>query len=179
MLKRTKPLQKLFIVSLSATLLFLPSSKASAGLIEYGFLLEWLANVIDAISKVEPPQGSQVVIDQLDAAIEGARAANLVGNRVMELSRLSKAIGAAEALLGLTSACTNCGDLRETLQQIIGQAALLKTSAVGASGACQPNGVIEPNEQCDPLAIPTGCPVNTTAVTYCSDECLCQIVPSL
>jgi len=124
------------------------------------------------------PPASQVVVNQLKTAAEGAQAANMVGNRVAELSRLSKAIGATEALLGMTSDCDECGDLKDVLQQIIGQAALLKTAAVGASGTCQPNGIIGPAEQCDPLAASTGCPVNTIELTYCSDECRCEVVPT-
>ncbi len=127
------------------------------------------------LERVDLPPGSQVVVNQLATSVEGARTANMVGNRVAELSRLSKAIGAAEALMGMTSDCDECGDLRDALQQIIGQAALLKTSAVGASGTCNPNGILQPNEQCDPLAIPSGCLINATAVTYCSDECRCEI----
>ena len=176
MSKTIKPLRSLFIGFLCAALLFLPVPKASAAsMVEYALLLVAVLLLAASAQDADLPPGSQVVINQLDLSVVGARAANLVGNRAAELSRLSKAIGAAEALMGMTSACGECGDLRNTLQQIIGHAALLKTSAVGASGTCQPNGIIGPNEQCDPLAKPTGCPVNTTALTYCSDDCLCEL----
>src|SRR6266487_637380 len=178
MSRTSRPLRLLLTGFLCSSLLVLPVPKTSAGLVEYptGLVLALIA-VLVIVADMQPdlPPGSQVVVNQLETGLEGARAANMVGNRVAELSRLSKAIGAAEALMGMTSACGECGDLRDDLQQIIGQAALLKTRAVGTSGTCQPNGGIQPNEQCDPLAIPTGCPVNTTAVTYCSDECLCEI----
>jgi hypothetical protein len=148
-------------------------------LAEYGNLLILIVVIISmpVTLQADLPEGWQVVINHLDTAVEGARAANMVGNRVAELSRLSKAIGAAEALMGMTSDCDECGDLRDVLQQIIGHAALLKTSAVGASATCQPNGIIGPTEQCDPLAIQTGCPVNTIEPTYCSDECRCELAP--
>jgi len=176
MSKTIKPLRSLFIGFLCTALLFLPVPKASAAsMVEYALLLVAVLLLAASAQDADLPPGSQVVINQLDLSVEGARAANLVGNRAAELSRLSKAIGAAEALMGMTSACGECGDLRDDLQQIIGQAALLKTQAVGASGTCNPTGILQPTEQCDPLAIPSGCPVNATAVTYCSDECTCQI----
>jgi hypothetical protein len=163
---------------LCTALSILPVPKASAVSVEYPIIFALILVVVVTAAESDLPQGSQVVIKQLQTAVEGAQAANMVGNRVAELSRLSKAIGAAEALMGMTSACDECGDLRDVLQQIIGHAALLKTSAVGASGTCQPNGIIGPTEQCDPLAASTGCPVNTIEPTYCSDECLCEIAPT-
>jgi hypothetical protein len=76
--------------------------------------------------------------------------------------------------MGMTSGCGNC-ELRDTLQQVTGQVAFLKTQVVGASGTCHPNGVIQPNEQCDPLVAPFGgCPVGT-AIAYCSDDCCDEI----
>jgi hypothetical protein len=180
MSKTMKPLRTLLSGFLCIALLVAPVPRASAAtLAEYGALLVLIVVLIGPVSlQADLPEGWQVVVNHLDTAVEGARAANMVGNRLAELSRLSKAIGAAEALMGMTSDCDECGDLRDVLQQIIGQAALLKTSAVGASGTCQPNGIIGPTEQCDPLAASTGCPVNTIAPTYCSDECRCEIAPA-
>jgi len=178
MSKTMNPLRMSLTGFLCIALSILPVPKASAVSVEYPVLLALIIVVVVTSTQSDLPQGSQVVINQLQTAAEGAPAANMVGNRVAELSRLSKAIGATEALMGMTSDCEECGDLRDTLQQIIGQAALLKTRAVGASGTCQPNGIIGPNEQCDPLAIQTGCPVNTIEPTYCSDECRCELVPT-
>jgi hypothetical protein len=165
---------------LCIALSILPVTNASAVSVEYPILFALI--LVAALTAADPqtdlPPASQVVVNQLKTAAEGAQAANMVGNRVAELSRLSKAIGATEALLGMTSDCDECGDLKDVLQQIIGQAALLKTAAVGASGTCQPNGIIGPAEQCDPLAASTGCPVNTIELTYCSDECRCEVVPT-
>ena len=157
-----------------------PVPKASAVSVEYPilFALILVAALTATDAQSDLPPASQVIVHQLQAAAEGARAANMVGNRLAELSRLSKAIGATEALMGMTSNCDECGDLRDTLQQIIGQASLMRTSLVGASGTCQPNGIIGPNEQCDPLAASTGCPVNTVELTYCSDECRCELAPT-
>ena len=180
MSKTMKPLRILLMGFLCAALSILPVSKASAVSVEYSVMLALIIVVVITATELQSdlPQGSQVVINQLQTAAEGARAANMVGNRVAELSRLSKAIGATEALMGMTSDCDECSDLRDVLQQIIGYAALLKTSAVGASGTCQPNGIIGPTEQCDPLAASTGCPVNTIEPTYCSDECRCELAPT-
>jgi len=180
MSKTMKPLRTLLGGLLCIALVVAPVPRASALSIDYAIVLALiLLAVIDLTdAQSDLPQGSQVVINQLKTAAEGARAANMVGNRAAELSRLSKAIGATEALMGMTSDCDECGDLRDVLQQIIGHAALLKASVVGASGTCQPNGIIGPTEQCDPLAIQTGCPVNTIEPTYCSDECRCELAPS-
>ena len=78
--------------------------------------------------------------------------------------------------MGMTSACDTCDDVRDDLQRILGIAAHLKSEAVGHSGTCQPDGVIGPNEQCDPLALPTGCPISIE-LTFCSDTCQCEPVP--
>jgi hypothetical protein len=181
MSKTMKPLRTLLSGLLCIALLVAPLPKASAtAVVDYGPLLILCVILISIPVSLQAdlPEGWQVVVNHLETAVEGARAANMVGNRAAELSRLSKAIGATEALTGMTSACDECGDLRDVLQQIIGHAALLKTAVVGASGTCQPNGIIGPNEQCDPLAASTGCPVNTIAPTYCSDECRCEIAPT-
>src|SRR6478672_1624140 len=79
----------------------------------------------------------------------GAQAAHLSEARATELSRLGKTAGTAQALIGMTSACNDCSELRDTLPQITGHVALLKTEVVGVSRTCHPNGVIQPNEQCD------------------------------
>jgi hypothetical protein len=140
---------------------------------EYAFLLFIVTFFAAEVAGSGTP-GTDLVVSQLQTAAAGADAAHLIGNTPSEITRLSKTIGAAEALIGMTSACDSCGDARNTLQQIIGVAAALKTSAVGASGTCQPNGVIGPTEECDPLAAPSGCPVGGVTITYCNDECRCQ-----
>ena len=178
MSKTMKPLRILLTGFLCIALSILPVSKASAVSVEYPILFALILVAALTASESDLPPASQVVVNQLKTAAEGAQAANMVGNRVAELSRLSKAIGATEALMGMTSDCDECGNLQDVLQQIIGQAALLKTRAVGASGTCQPNGIIGPNERCDPLAASTGCPVNTIELTYCSDECRCELAPT-
>jgi hypothetical protein len=123
--------------------------------------------------------GAQMVFDQLQAAVEGARLAESEGIHPKEIGQLGKAIGAAEALMGMTSSCGGaCDDVRSTFQNIIGILARVKSKLLGISRSCQPNGVIQPNEQCDPLAAPTGCPTSATAFLFCTDECQCQgIVP--
>ena len=178
MSKTMKPSRMLLTGFLCVALSTLPVPKASAVSDEYTILFALILVAALTASEADLPPASQVVVNQLKTAAEGAQAANMVGNRVAELSRLSKAIGATEALIGMTSDCDECGDLRDTLQQIIGHASLMRTSLVGASGTCQPNGILGPNEQCDPLAASTGCPVNTIELTYCSDECRCETAPT-
>src|SRR5207248_2634890 len=170
MLNTTKKLRPALIAFLCAGLVLSPIPRASATAVaDYGPLLVLIVILISApVQQVDLPQGSKIVTNQLETAVQAARAASLVGNSTAEFSRLSKAIGAAQALMGMTSACSDCGEVRDILQQIIGQASVLKTRIAGASGSCNPNGIIQPNEQCDPLAIPSGCPVNATAATYCS-----------
>jgi len=77
----------------------------------------------------------------------------------------------------MTISCTNCAEVRETLQEIIGQATLLRAATGAEPASCRANGVVQPYERCDPLAIPTGCSVDTTAIIYCSDECRCEVAP--
>jgi hypothetical protein len=151
--------------------------KAVAGLIEYAIVLALIGALLIVVSDLHVPPGFQTVVNQLQVSVEGARAANIIGDRTTELSRLSKAIGTSDALMGMIASCEDCDSLRAPLQQIIGQVAALRVAAGGGSATCHPNAVIQPNEQCDPLAIPTGCPTNATAPFYCSDECMCQVAP--
>jgi len=170
----------LLIALVCATLAILPVQRVSAAsMAEYPLLLFLIALASDFVPQADLTGASRIVSDQLQVAAQGAEAANIIGNRATEVSRLSKAIGAAEALIGMTASCGNCDELRNALQQTVGVAAFLKTSGVGASGSCQPNGVIGPNEQCDPLAHPTGCQLDGTSLTYCSDECRCASPPGL
>jgi hypothetical protein len=180
MSRTIKALRLLVIGVFCTALLVLPVPRASAVSMTYDILLALIiVACLPLLEEANLPPASGVVADQLLTAVEGARAANIVGNSTAELTRLSKAIGAAQALMGMTAACDDCSDLRVTLQQIIGQAAVFKTRIVGASSTCNPNGIVQGNEQCDPLAIPSGCPASPTAATYCSDECRCEasIIP--
>jgi len=174
---KTFKLWRRLVTSLLCAMLIIASQRAFAReIIEYDFMLVLVA-IADLLVAATPlPDGHDVVVSQLETAVQGARTANLLGDDTLEASRLAKAIGAAEALIGMTSSCGECGDLRNTLQEIVGEAALLKTATVGASGTCHPNGSRQPNEQCDPLEIPTGCPV-AVQLTFCSDECRCVPVP--
>jgi hypothetical protein len=171
-----KKSSRFLVVALLSAALVLPPipQKASATAIEYAVMLALIIVVATLPATAELPDGSRILIGQLQAAVEGARDADMVDNRVAVANRLSKAIGLAEGLMGMTSTCDDCDELRGTLQQIIGQAAALKTAAVGASGTCHPNGVLQSNEECDPL-IPNACPLSGTVATYCSDECVCEV----
>jgi Flp pilus assembly pilin Flp len=149
--------------------------KAEATTVEYAVMLALIIYV--CITNVSP-QGINseawgAIGGQLQKAGDDAALANSEGDRAREISRLSKAGGLAEALMGMTSSCADCSELRNNLQQIIGLAAALKSEALGVTSACNPDGVIGGGEQCDPLATPTGCEV-LTVVTFCSAECQCE-----
>jgi Flp pilus assembly pilin Flp len=152
---------------------------ASATAVEYAVMLALiLVTCITDVSASGLPQDGaalNAITAQFQTAANAAALANSEGDRAKEISRLGKTLGAAEALMGMTSSCDTCDDLRTHLQQIIGLAALLKSRALGVGGACNPDGVIQGGEQCDPLAVPTGCPV-LTVPSFCSDECQCEIV---
>ena len=78
-----------------------PPKADAATLAEYGLLL--LLITVALIGDVfETPPG-QVVKNQLQIAVEGARLASSEGDQHKEIGRLSKAVGAAEALMGMTS----------------------------------------------------------------------------
>ncbi len=152
--------------------------KAAATAVEYAVMLALIIVVcITDVSASELPQNGaalNAITGQFQVAANAAALANSAGDRAKEISRLSKTIGMAEALMGMTSSCNTCDELRTHLQQVIGLAALLKSQALGV-GACSPNGVIQGNEQCDPLAVPTGCPV-LTVPSFCNDECQCETI---
>lgn len=160
---------------LATTLLLLPLKAIAASMVEYALLLVAVL-LLAASTYQQVPPGWSVVIGHLQADVVAARDANQEGDQVNELINLSKAIGATRALLGMTVACDGCGTARTTLQEILGRLSRLKTEAVGASESCHPNGLVQPNEQCDPTASPTGCPV-TTELTFCDDTCRCVPVP--
>jgi Flp pilus assembly pilin Flp len=159
-------------------LTFTTPRKAEATAVEYAVMLALIIVVcITAKTDVSSQNQWSVVGGHLIASAGDAADANSVGDRTKEISRLSNAIGAAKALIGIASSCDNCDEVRTDLQEIIGLADLLKSRALGVVSACTPNGVIEPGEQCDPLATPTGCPV-LTFPTFCSAQCLCEpIIP--
>jgi Flp pilus assembly pilin Flp len=159
-------------------LTFTTPRKAEATAVEYAVMLALIIVVcITSVTERSSQNEWSVVGSHLIAAAGDAAEANSMGDRTKEVSRLSKAIGAAKALMGITSSCDNCDEVRTDLQEIIGLADLLKSRALGVVSACTPDGVIEPGEQCDPLAMPTGCPVLTFS-TFCSDQCLCEpIIP--
>src|SRR5579862_6432577 len=149
---------------------------AAAVLAEYAVLLFCIAvALIGRVAPVNPPPGWSVVGNQLQSAVQSAETANSTGNTRQELSNLSKAIGLADALMGMTASCDACGELRTDLQAIIGLASKLRARLL-TGGACNPNGVIGPGESCDPLADPTGCP--NIIPTFCDDQCFCEAIPT-
>ncbi len=150
--------------------------KAEATAVEYAVMLALI--IVVCITAIESPAWTPVG-DHLKAAAKAARDANSAVNQPKEIAGLSKTIGLAKAMMGITSSCDDCATVREELQTIIGTASALKTEALNVVGACKPNGIIQGNEQCDPLVMPNGgCPI-TTEGTFCTDQCLCEplIIP--
>ena len=163
------------VAALCALLLTYASPrKAEATAVEYAVMLALI--IVVCITADVPPSKStseswSVVGNQLITAANGAADANSAGDQSREISRLSKAIGAADALMGMTSSCDDCNQASSDLQEIIGLAGLLKARALGVA-ACP-----EGSEQCDPLAVPTGCPI-AIVPTFCNDECMCvPVIP--
>ncbi len=144
----------------------------AASMVEYALLLVAVL-LLAATVQTSPPrqEGFVKVLDQLQAASEGAARAHLNGDRHAELAGLAKTTGAVHALLGMTGSCEDCGDLRTDLQQI-SQIVLGLKDALRAAASCNPDGVVSTNEQCDPLADPTGCPIRTFP-TFCDENCQC------
>jgi hypothetical protein len=122
---------------------------------------------------------AQSAFDQLSTAAAGAIIAESGRDRPQELSQVSRAIGAAEALIGMTPSCgETCDDVKSSLQHVVGILARAKSKLTGPPKSCQPNGIVQPREQCDPLAVPTGCSTSSTPVLFCNAECQCRgIVP--
>ena len=101
-----KRMRSLFTGFLSIALLVQPIPKASAvSLAEHPVLLVLLLFLSHAAAEAPIPPAWQTVAAQLQTAVEGAKAANVVGDSTTELTRLSKAIGAAQALIGMTASC--------------------------------------------------------------------------
>lgn len=121
---------------------------------------------------------AQAAFDQLTAAVAGAVLADSRRDRPERLRRVNTAIGAAEALIGLLPASCReaCDDVKNSLQHVVGILARAKSKLTGHSTSCRPNGIIQPREQCDPLAVPTGCQTSS-ALPFCSDECQCKSLP--
>jgi Flp pilus assembly pilin Flp len=157
-------------------LLMLAPIKVLAGLVEYSIILALIAIIVIAIEALPP--GSKTVVQQLQTSVTAAQSANDSGNQKQELSNLGKAIGTTQALMGMTGYCGDsdaCGDVRNTLQEIIGLTSKLRARLVKSPNGCNPDGVIARNEQCDPLASPTGCPTSPFP-SFCDDACLCEVI---
>jgi Flp pilus assembly pilin Flp len=150
----------------------LAPSKVLAGLAEYALILALIA-VLVIVARVLPP-GSMAVIHELQSAITDAQVANAGGHPLKELSHLSKALGLEEALMDMAASCDTCGEVTADLQELIGLTSKLQARVLITPG-CKPDGVIASNEECDPLAAPTGCPTDPVP-TFCDDMCQCEEV---
>jgi hypothetical protein len=151
--------------------------KAAADLTEYALLLVLISLAAITVAPNVDPKPWGVIGGHLQAAATAAQNANVGGDRSTEIGRLGETIGGATAMMALTSSCdSSCDGARENLQATIGIAAFLKSVAVGTvTASCNPDGIVEAGEQCDPTATPSGCPA-TTVGTFCDSECLCEQV---
>jgi len=110
-----------------------PRKAAAQELDEYGLLAGLITIVQGEMDDIvqEPdihlPLGhlSSKLHDDFLAALEG----HLEGDRAQEIAYLGRVDGVATALMGMTSPCDVCGELREDLQQVIDIAADLKLRA--------------------------------------------------
>jgi len=165
------------VATLTLTLVVVGKAVA-ATMVEYALLL--VAVLLLAATSFEQP-GSRnhnaivTIQDHLATAAQDAAFFHLHGDRSKEIVALTKALGAANGLVGLTSTCRDCGDAQTDLQQIIQLADRLKARAV--LNACNPNGIVDGQEACDPSANPTGCPI-LTLPSFCNDDCECVGVPT-
>jgi prepilin-type N-terminal cleavage/methylation domain-containing protein len=171
---------RLLVVALCVFLLTsLTPIKANATLIE---LLVVIAIIGILIADEPPPPVNpdvwKILGNQLKASIDDAAAADSDGDLPKVIGSLGKAGGTAEAMMGVITPCASdkCNEIRGLLQQVIGIVAFNKSRIVGSSGhGCHIDGVVRGHEQCDPLAVPTGCPT-LTIPTFCNENCQCQPV---
>jgi Flp pilus assembly pilin Flp len=90
-------------------LTFTTPRKAEATAVEYAVMLALIIVVcITSVTERSSQNEWGVVGGHLIAAAGDAAEANSMGDRTKEISRLSKAIGAAKALMGITTSCDNC-----------------------------------------------------------------------
>ncbi len=154
--------------------------KGEATLIELLVTIAVIAVLVDEEPFAPNPGDAWGVLgNQLQTSVAGAIDADSNGDEPKVFINVVKALGAAEAMMGMTSSCntSTCDHKRSLLQQIIGGLASVKSSLLGVSSTCNPNGVVQGNEQCDPSAVPNGCPTGTTERLFCNDECQCQVSP--
>ncbi len=168
------------LLCISVLMLTMPAKAPAPTAVEYAVMLALIIVVcITDITKVsnEPWHVAYgVVANQLLTAALDAQDANTDGDHKTELIKLSMAIGSAKAMLGITSSCGVCDEIRTDLQQIIGMATVLRSEALGVVSGCHPNGKIQKSEECDPLIKPNG---GCAEGNFCNDECLCEpsIIP--
>jgi hypothetical protein len=138
-----------------------------------GALAVLLLSVGTAVGDLDAflPPSSPMHLDRLLMAMEGAADAEQAEDRAGELTWLGKATGAAQALMGATSSCDACGDLRDDLQEILGRVARERARIAGAPRTCNADGIVGKWEECDPLASPIGCESTTD---FCNTRCKCQ-----
>jgi hypothetical protein len=154
--------------------LLIAGKALAVSMAEYALLLALIAiSLTIAVTLPVDPHGHGLhpAVTHLQANAEAAALAHLQGNRHKETAALSKTIGAAKALLGVTTSCAADDELTADLQRIVTGATTLKARAAHPI-ACTPDGVVGEHEQCDPLAHPTGCPIGTL-LSLCNDECRC------
>lgn len=99
-------------------LTFTTPRKAVATSVEYPIMLALIIVVcITATTDVSSQNNWSVVGGHLIAAGGDAEEANSVGDRTKEISNLGKAIGTAEALMGITTSCDNCDEVELTFRR--------------------------------------------------------------
>ncbi len=169
------------LVAIFATLalpLVVVGKAVAASMVEYALLL--VAVLLLAATSYEGPsapnhQGIVTLQNHLQTDAQEAAFFHLHGNRRKEITALGKTLAAANGLVGLASTCTDCADAEADLQLIVRLASELQARA--QQNACNPDGVVDGQEACDPSANPSGCPI-LVLPSFCNDDCECAIVPT-
>jgi len=141
------PVGRVLVLAVATSVLVATTPRrANADLIEYTLLLAFVALASAALVPVEsqPTEGaSKVLIDELQASVEGAANASSNGDVPAQINGLSKAAAIARALEGTTSTCEDCGELRSILENIITGATAIKMELLGHSGTtCNPSSLV-------------------------------------
>jgi hypothetical protein len=151
-----------------------PRKAEAQTLAEYGLIIAIIAigiftDIVPSLAVDESAWFKQRA--RLQTAVDEAALANEEGNRPKERAHLSRAGGAASAMIGMTRPCDEpiCDEARVNLRRVIGLIAVLKSRTTDDSCG---DGVIDDGEECDPNADPDGC--DRAGDALCTAECFCH-----
>ena len=168
------------IVAVCAAMLTSPAPRKAEAqdIIEYALLAAFIAlAAITGVAAEIHPNGAAYLrhLDRLENACAEAEAAHDDANPTKERVQLSRAGGAAAAMIGMTASCDApvCDEAREGLKQAIGVIGQLKARTL-IFDTCG-NKVIDEGEECDPSVRPDVCGTRVLR-SFCTADCFCQVV---